>query len=64
MTPAERAKRYRDQAAEIRAAAEQAKTPESRQMLLEIAESYEALASRIDSPLPPSKSSDKSIPCE
>jgi hypothetical protein len=62
MSPAERAKRYRDQAAEIRAAAALAKTPDVRRTLLEIADSYETLASRVEAPEGASRKPGKPVP--
>ena len=46
--PAERAKRYRAHAEEIRATAEEIKHPESRAALLRLAQTYERLAARLE----------------
>ena len=45
---AQRAKRYRGQAVEIRAVAEDVKHPESRAALFRLADSYERLADKLD----------------
>lgn len=45
---AERAKRYRAHAEEIRTTAEDIKHPESRAALLRLAETYERLASKLE----------------
>jgi hypothetical protein len=52
---------YRAQAAEIRAAAALAVSTGTRLMLLEIAESYEHLASLIDAPLAAPSKSEKCV---
>lgn len=48
---AERAKRYREQAVEIYAAAEEVTHPPSRAALLRLAETYDRLAARIEAEL-------------
>jgi hypothetical protein len=44
-----RAKRYREQAEQIRGAARDVKDPETRAALLKLAESYERLAAKVES---------------
>jgi len=58
-TSAERAKRYRAHAEEIRSAAAEIKHPESRAALFRLAATYERLAARLEAEIPVDTAEDR-----
>jgi len=58
-TIAERAKRYRAHAEEIRSAAAEIKHPESRAALFRLAATYERLAARLEAEIPVDTAEDR-----